>query len=798
MFKVRTATRLAFTFGILAATITWTALAIRMVPNPQEEQMYRRIDILKSLAMSVTSHAENRQSVQLKPLLRRAVELNDEIISVGVTRKYRNGYQATFGPHEEGWMEGVKKDPRCQLAVEILTNGNLWGELEVRFRGMDSRWWWFPYNIIVFVGAATTFMSWLVMDKTFKYLNPSNVVPGRVRSALDTLAEGLVLVDPRGEIAHANQAFQLLVNQTEDELLGGKIGGFNWVHRDQDNPSFPWELAKQEQRRICGTILQLEVDSVRRLFVINATPILGQNDSVRGVLVSFDDVTELESKNEELAKMIVSLQQSSEKISKQNEELNFLASYDPLTSCMNRRAFFGRFENYWKKASENQTPLAIIILDVDHFKAVNDNHGHSVGDEVLVAMGQLLRDSVGEMGLVCRYGGEEFVVLLPDLSFDESCGVAENLRKVVEATEAAGINFTASFGISSVTHGSMDPQHMLDQADESLYAAKRNGRNQVVRFDEVHNYTFEEVEGEERPDADAAAANREVISYSAVTGLLSALSFRCRETAEHSIRVADLCVAVGERIMSKSDVYKLEVAALLHDIGKIGVPDSILHKPGPLTDDEWKIMRKHDLIGVEIVGNAFASPWITEAIEYHHYHFTNSGQSIDGEEIPLASRIITACDAFDAMTNDRVYRKAMSEVDAVKELARNTPHQFDPVVVTQLVEYVQQGLYLERRTSAGVDLDSRSAANLGKYIEQLQSAVAEEDVDALQNVVESLRLASLDFEPVTDAASRLDEAINDSGDDLEKVIEMANEVMELCRASRTAFVDVAEHIIQQD
>lgn len=792
MFKIKSATRLAISVGIGCATLVWLAIGIGLIPDPIKLRIENRVETTKAIAVTVTSFAESRRNADLQVILDRLVMADQEIVSIGVRRTKKDQYLMTSGPHLERWNPNMGQIPGKQMLVQILANGKSWGSMEIAFIPIKAPGLagllGFPYGMVAFLTSAMVLVTWLVLGKTFKYLNPSTVVPDRVRSALDTLAEGLVLTDPSGEIAHANQAFLSIIQLPVDEVLGMRLDAFDWSFSDGSHKmDFPWIECLEHRSRVCGEVVQLKTPNHPiRQFVINATPINGANEKIRGVLVSFDDVTVMETKNLELAKMIQTLRSSRDEVARQNEQLNFLASYDPLTKCMNRRAFFNRFEKHWADAVEGE--LAIMMLDVDHFKSVNDNHGHSVGDEVLKEMGRLLRDIVAQNGLVCRYGGEEFVILIPELDFDECMRLAEVIRKRIESSEASGIRFTASIGISSRHFGSMDAQHMLDQADESLYIAKRHGRNQVVRFDERENY----VVVDEFPDDQEVL---EEIPYSAVTGLLSALSYRCQATAEHSIRVADLCVAIGEKMLNKRDVYRLEIAALLHDIGKIGVPDSILNKPGPLTGEEWAIMQKHDAIGVEIVRSALASEVIAEAIECHHYYFSKrtSDNALDESDrsLSLISRIITVCDAFDAMVNDRVYRGAMSVEDAIHEIESNTPKQFDPAVVAGLVQYIDSGLH-KKPTTLSLFPTTRSAVSIGKHIEDLCSAVEDEDVDRLAIIVNHLKDDAEHTLAVSEAAKRLDDAIQTSDKNMEDVLTLAKEVMEACRATRTSFVKVSK------
>ena len=796
MKKIRSATRMALSIGIGCASLVWIAAALGIIPDPLANQGKSRISTVRTLAINVSSYAENRTAIKLNQILERAVELDENIRSIGVKRLHSKGYLMKFGPHKAEWNPELDNDASKQVMVDILVNNRTWGSLEVvhepysiagNMLGLS-----FPFGLIAFVFGASSLFAWLILSRSLRYLNPSNVVPTRVKSALDTLAEGLVLLDGSGEIAHSNESFRNIAAEDGQSILGRKLSDFGWELVEGEG-DMPWEKCIETEERVARQILKLELpDKSIRKFAVSATPIYNGEQKVRGVLSSFDDVTELENKNTELAKIIGSLRTSRDEVARQNERLNFLASYDPLTKCMNRRSFLVEFERLW--ADENCNHLNLMILDVDHFKSVNDTHGHSVGDEVLVLMGHLLRQAVGERGIVCRYGGEEFVIVVPGVTVEQCEVFANGLRTLIEQSETSGVKFTASFGLSCRDFIPMDPQHMLDQADEALYLAKRSGRNKVVRFDQRAEY----LEQIDNAAIDEAEQTRE-IPYTAVTGLLSALSFRCPRTAEHSIRVADLCVVVGEQLMNRRELYRLEVAALLHDIGKIGVPDSILHKPGPLTEDEWVLMRKHDDIGAEIVRSALSSEKIAFFIESHHQDYTEKSMTDTALIVPLASRIITACDAYDAMTNDRVYRAAMSVDDALVELEANAPGQFDPEVVRILCEHVRAGLHKPEKDMARPVFSSKQASAIGQHIEELYDAVEKEDVDKLKEVVQQLREDAYGDKQVNEVANRLDEAIGTTtNDNLDEVLNLANEVLQICRDSRNTFVDKAESIVATD
>lgn len=791
MFKIKSATRLALTVGIGCASLIWLAAALGLIEDPAQTELKKRVSLAKFVAVSVTTFAENKRSHDLKVILDRVVTTESDLVSIGVRRRGRSGYVAIAGPHQQEWQtNSTNANASGQITVEILANGSSWGNLEVRFVENEKSTAYygllaFPFTLAIFIASSTALLTWGVLGKTFRYLNPSNVVPDRVRSAFDTLAEGLVLVDPSGEIAHCNQSFSTIVEQTPEMLIGTQIDSLNWRSTDSsNNKAFPWAECLASEERVCGEILELQIEGKpRRKFVVNATPIHGSNGTFKGVLTSLDDVTAMEQKNAELAKMIQTLRNSRDEVTRQNEKLNFLASYDTLTKCINRRVFFSKFETYWDDATCTQ--LSLIMLDVDHFKLINDNHGHSVGDEVLQAMGETLREQFGEQGIVCRYGGEEFVVLLPNMSIDDACSLADAVRQGIEAVEVAGVRFTVSLGVSCLDFKPMDMQHMLDQADESLYIAKNHGRNQVVRYDERSNY--ENSRGESTEEAET----EDDIPYSAVTGLLSALSFRCPVTAAHSIRVADLSVALGEKMMSKRELYRLEISALLHDVGKIGVPDSVLNKPGPLNAAEWEVMRKHDAIGVEIIRSSFASESVALAIESHHDRVTAQagGQNgLDSSEMSTAAKIITVCDAYDSMTNDRAYRKAMSEFDALQELVRNTPTQFDPSIVELLVHHIEAGHHrraCEVATPIEVrDTGTKSVAAVGKYIEELYNAIEDRDLEGLEAIVQRLEKEAAQAKPMREAIEKVKRAITEE-QELDEVLELASGIIAICRSTRS-------------
>jgi diguanylate cyclase (GGDEF)-like protein/putative nucleotidyltransferase with HDIG domain len=485
--------------------------------------------------------------------------------------------------------------------------------------------------------------------------------------------------------------------------------------------------------------------------------------------------------------MLDMLKQSRDEIDRQNRELQALATTDPLTGCRNRRSFYSEFQTNWGRAERYNEVLSCVMVDVDHFKRINDRYGHSVGDQVLQHIAERLRSLVRDCDLICRYGGEEFCVLLPQTNLEAAKQAGERYRRMIETSPCGSISVTVSVGVSSIKLGAKTPLELLDQADKALYGAKRHGRNRVVGWDEIRT------EGEitERPSqveaiAAADAQSKAPILFSAVGALMSALAYRDKATAKHSQRVADLCVATAGDLIPIGDVFLLEVAALLHDIGKLGVPDSILLKPGPLTPEEWKVMRSHDAMGEEIIAAAFASPELTNIVRMHHAWYGGNPHVANlpkGEAIPVAARILTIADAYDAMISDRVYRKGRSREEAFGELRRCAGTQFDPQLVERFIKAI-----MARETSGRTRASSpsqRTALMIRLDVERLACAVEAKNVSALTELARRVAAEATHdgLTQVAECAMELERSATGQGDP-EQIARLTEELLKLCRAGQ--------------
>jgi len=597
-------------------------------------------------------------------------------------------------------------------------------------------------------------------------------------------------MDRNERIVLANSAFAEKTGQPISSLLGKKASDLNWTRPKSAEPTseFPWRNAMRKGENHVGVRLALSADSgIVRTFMVNGSPISDGSGKIRGVLATFDDVTHVEQHNDQLQEMLGKLERSRQEVRRQNAELQVLATRDSLTGCLNRRSFFERFEECFDTARRYGHEVACIMADVDHFKSVNDRYGHAVGDEVLREVSGILMQTVRSSDFVGRYGGEEFCILLPHTDLEEAAQTAERCREAIELLDCSGVSVTASFGVSSVEAGRGQPQDLIDRADISLYSAKGDGRNRIICSDPEASPV---ASGRSRPatteDGAHSRQDETAIPLQAVNALLSALAHRDVGTAEHCRQVAELCVATAQGHMPARQCLLLDVAAQLHDIGKLGVPDSILLKPGPLTRSEREIMRSHEDLGAAMVESAFNLPDLTEIVAWRRAWYGGRPDTPGlpfGEDIPMGARILSIADAFNAMVSPRPYRNTRTFDEAFEELRRYAGEQFDPEWTERFIETVQNSggdiRQRENRTPPAVVL------SLGKLLDRLAAALQSNDVPLMGTI--SLQLATTALRhgdaKTAQLAAELQLATHEDPPELVRIIKLTTNLLEICQSS---------------
>ncbi len=491
--------RISLALMLITTTVLLTGELIGLTPNEGQRTLDARKTLCESMAVQFSSLAQKNDTGTIEETLVALVERDDNILSAGI-RRSDGSLLAVAGDHEANW-ESMPADlsTPTNAQVPIFADETRWGTVEVRFTPITPNSFLTllkssVFRLTAFVAAVGFVLYLLFMRKALRELDPTSVVPARVKYALDVLAEGVILVDENDEIVLANSTFSEKLGHAADNLIGKKASEMKWISLETGEAmqDLPWLRAMKEGKRQTGTPVSVQSrNGSRQLFVVSGAPILDGKGKSRGAVATFNDVTELERKNHQLEETLRLLKESRDEVERQNRELKIMADQDPLTKCLNRRAFFQRLERRFIKASAGGHDLACVMCDIDHFKSFNDQYGHAVGDKVLEKVAEVLRGSLNSNELICRYGGEEFCIIVPGVDESQAIERAQMMRRAVEGAAGSTIRITsgkpitASFGVSCMSMGARESADLLNQADKALYVSKRAGRNRVTLWDPV-------------------------------------------------------------------------------------------------------------------------------------------------------------------------------------------------------------------------------------------------------------------------------------------------------------------------
>lgn len=394
------------------------------------------------------------------------------------------------------------------------------------------------------------------------------------------------------------------------------------------------------------------------------------------------------------------LRQAFERLADRVADTWRLATVDPLTGIANRQAVLTRLADELARASRYQRPLAVVMVDLDHFKRLNDAHGHEAGDVVLRQVAHRLAANLRAVDLAGRFGGEEFLMILPETDADAAASLAEKLRRAVAGApirlpEGHEVTITLSAGVAGGPGPVLRAETLIRDADAALYSAKALGRNTV--------YVFRETGDEDtvrrspiRAEARTAAVDvGRAAMAAAQDALLGSLAGRPPWAGKPSTLIAEASIALARAIdLPEGELDRIRTASLLHDLGKLAIPEEILAKPSDLAASEWRVVAEHPKIGQVVLEQAGALRDAATIVLHHHEWFDGSGypHGLAGVDIPVGARIVSICDAYEAMVGGRPYRGAISHDAAIAELRRMAGVQFDPELVEVFAEQFPTGL----------------------------------------------------------------------------------------------------------
>lgn len=449
---------------------------------------------------------------------------------------------------------------------------------------------------------------------------------------LHSIGDGVATTDMDGRLTYLNQAAEKITGWNGEEWKGLPFEDVFILKNEETGATTKNPITSVLKT---GMLVGLENHTVLigkqgNLVPIadSAAPIRDERGQSYGVVMVFRDIR----KEREHQKQIV-----------------FLSYHDVLTGLHNRRFM----EEAMKRLDvPEMLPLTVIMGDVNGLKVTNDVFGHEAGDLLLKRVAETFTGSISENDMLARWGGDEFLILMPNTDVVMAQKMIQKLNKGFQSNSDGAIQLSVSLGFEVKCFENEDLQHILQKAEEWMYHQKllegKSYRNNIINT------------------------------------LLATLYEKSMETEEHAKRLNIFCQKIADKLdLAAEEKSELSLLSMLHDIGKVGVKMGILQKEGPLTESEWKDMKRHPEIGYRIAQNTPELSTVAEYILSHHERWDGRGypRGICGKDIPLLCRILAVADAFDAMTSDRCYRKALSGVEAKEELRRNAGTQFDPEIV---------------------------------------------------------------------------------------------------------------------
>lgn len=458
----------------------------------------------------------------------------------------------------------------------------------------------------------------------------------RFKTTLLSVGDGVISTDERGRVVLINPIAEALTGWRQTEALGRPLEEiFHIIHE------YSRERCENPVQRVFDTGMIVELDNhtilicgdgIERPIEDTAAPILDEAGRIQGAVLVFRDCTEKVEKQKEIA---------------------FLSFHDQLTGLYNRRFFE---EELIRLDHERNLPITLVMADVNGLKLTNDAFGHLRGDKLLVRAAEVMKKELRANDLIARIGGDEFMILLPKTDEEQAAMIVKRINHNLVRSSFDSVILSVSFGWASKYRTSEEMTDIYKKAEDNMYRRKLS-ESSSMRSKTIRVITKTLYEKNEREQ-------------------------------EHSVRVSGICETLGRALgLSSEDILELRTVGLMHDIGKIAIDDRILDKNGSLNEAEWLEIKRHAETGYRILSSVNEYALLAEYVLAHHERWDGQGypKGLKGKAIPLAARIIAIADAYDAITSDRPYRKAMSKEHALNEIRRNSGKQFDPDIVNAFI-----------------------------------------------------------------------------------------------------------------
>ncbi len=449
------------------------------------------------------------------------------------------------------------------------------------------------------------------------------------RTTLLSVGDGVIAVDKNQKVT--------LMNRVAEKLTGWKV-------KEAFGKDFEevFDCINEKTKKKCsnvvkevfekGKVVEASSDNIliskgktKRPVEENAAPIKNRTGEITGAVIVFKDITDKKDKQDKIL---------------------FLSYHDQLTGLYNRR-FFEEHMNFLD--NDDYIPFTVVMLDVNGLKLVNDAFGHIVGDKLLKKVATVLEDNTQNEDLVARVGGDEFIIVFPKTDKHQVKNKMKNIMDTLADEKIEGMHLSVSYGWETKSDTNAEFMDIYKRAEDHMYRRKLS-ESQSMR-------------------------------HSAVNVILKTLYEKSQREQLHSQRVSGFCVELAKAMnLGKEDIKEMRLAGLMHDIGKIIVPDDVLNKKEKLSDIDWITMKRHPETGYKILSSVNEFAHLAKEVLQHHEKWDGTGypEGLKGEEIEFKARIIAVADAYDAMTTDRPYRKALSKDQAIKEIKDNAGKQFDP------------------------------------------------------------------------------------------------------------------------